>query len=159
MKYVALRNCAYRTERGRYVSYIAGAEVTEAKYNALPTSVCRHFVTKRKYNQRQDWSVAEHNHVIDLYLKYVDVDGNYDAEAIFAEHQALYPTRGTSAINMQVCQIRGLDNYVPQKGLTDTSSQLIDLLHSRNPNRFNGEQSSEAKMHNHLDALLVSVRG
>jgi hypothetical protein len=60
---------------------------------------------------------------------------------------------------MQVCQIRGLDNYVPQKGLTDTSSQLIDLLHSRNPNRFNGEQSSEAKMHNHLDALLASVRG
>lgn len=159
MKYVALRNCAYRTEKGRYVSYVAGTEVTEAKYNTLPTSVCRHFVTKRKYNQRQDWSMAEHSHVIDLYLKYVDADGNYDAEAIFAEHQALYPTRGTSAINMQVCQIRGLDNYVPQKGLTDTSSQLINLLRSRNPHRFNGEKLNEPKMHSHLDALLASVRG
>lgn len=159
MKFVATRNCAYRTEKGRYVSYAAGTELSEAKYNALPTSVSRHFVTKRKYNQRQDWSVEELNHIVDLYLKYIDTDGNYDAEAIFLEHQALYPTRGTNAIGMKLNQIRSLDMHIPQIGLVNTSYQLIDLLHSRNPNRFNGEQSSEVKMHNCLDALLASVRG
>jgi hypothetical protein len=159
MKYVATRNCAYRTEKGQYVSYVAGTELSEAKYNALPTSVCRHFVTKRKYNQRQDWSVEELNCIVDLYLKFIDTDGNYDAEAIFTEHQALYPNRGTNAIGMKLNQIRSLDTHIPQIGLVNTSYQLIDLLHSRNPNRFNGEQSSEAKMHNHLDALLASVRG
>ena len=159
MKFVAARNCAYRTIKGPYVSFNAGTEVTEAKYNTLPKSLRTNFVTKRKYNQRQDWSVEEHNHIADFYLKYIDTDGNYDAEAIFTEHQALYPTRGTSAIGMKLNQIRSLDTYVPQIGLVNTSSQLIDLLHSRNPNRFNGEQSSEVKMHNHLDALLASVRG
>jgi hypothetical protein len=159
MKYVANRNCGYRTEKGQYVNYIVGTEISAAKYTALPSAMRRHFVTKRKYNQRQDWSVAEHNHIIDLYLKFIDEDGNYDADAIFAEHQALYPTRGTSAISMKLNQVRSLDTYIPQVGLVNTSSQLIDLLHSRNPNRFNGEQSSEAKMHNNLDALLASVRG
>jgi hypothetical protein len=159
MKYVSTRNCSYRTEKGRYISYAVGTEVTAAKFSALPTSVRRHFVTKRKFNQRQDWSVDEHNHIIDIYLNFIDEDGNYDAEAIFAEHQCLYPTRGTSAISMKLNQIRSLDTYIPQVGLVNTSSQLIDLLHSRNPNRFNGEQSSEVKMHNHLDALLASMRG
>ena len=159
MKFVAIRNCAYRTEGGKFVSFTVGTEITAAKSNALPASMQRHFVTKRKYNQRQDWSVDEHNHIIDLYLKYIDEDGNYDAEAIFAEHQALYLDRGTNAIGMKLNQIRSLDTHVPQVGLVNTSSQLIDLLYSRNPNRFNGEQSSEVKMHNHLDALLASVRG
>jgi len=159
MKFVATRNCAYRTVKGQYVSFVAGTEVTEAKYGTLPTSLRANFVTKRKYNQRQDWSVEEHNHIVDLYLKHVNVDGNYDAEAIFSEHQEMYPTRGTNAIGMKLNQIRSRDTYVPQIGLVNTSSLLVDLLHSRNPNRFNGEQSSEVKMHSHLDALLASVRG
>lgn len=159
MKFVAIRNCSYRTLKGKHLSFTAGTEITEAKYNQFPKSFRAYFVTKRKYNQRQDWSVEEHNHIINLYLKYIDEDGNYDADAIFAEHQDLYPNRGTSAISMKLNQIRSLDTYVPQIGLVNTSSQLIDLLHSRNPNRFNGEQSSDVKMHNHLDALLASVRG
>jgi hypothetical protein len=58
---------------------------------------------------------------------------------------------------MLFTQIRALDTYVVQGGLTDTSQTLVDKLYAIDPDRFPGGATHEEKISAALDILLSQV--
>ncbi len=112
-----------------------------------------------KATKKVRWTGPELDYLIDRYLvNFNKADGTVNYAAINDEFATKFPKRGTTGVQMAVCQIRGLDTWVVGEGLTDTSQALIDKLYAADPVRFPGGANAEVKVMNALDLLLAELR-
>jgi hypothetical protein len=113
----------------------------------------------QKATKKVRWTAAELDYLVDRYLAHFNkADGSVDYVAIGAEFAAKFTQRGTTGVQMAVCQIRGLDTWVVGEGLSDTSQALIDKLYAVDPERFPGGASRQDKVMTALDNLLAELR-
>ena len=138
-----------REDNSRVNAMFATVKVTQTK----PVKVKR---TSKKVR----WAATELDLLIELYLKYADPANGVENGKDITEHfLAQYPTRGSSAVNLGIAQIKALDAYYPAAGLKDTSAALVNKLYSIDPTRFPGGATQEEKIVNALDNLLAEIRG
>jgi hypothetical protein len=131
-----------------------------ARINAMFTVAPK--VTQRKVTKatkKVRWTGPEFDFAIEVYLQFT-VKGKVAVNnpVAVANFQNKFGNRNYGAVNMLFGQIRGLDNYAPQEGLTDTSQMLIDKLYAVDPERFPVGAIREEKMLNDLDNLLAEMR-
>jgi hypothetical protein len=113
-----------------------------------------------KATKKVRWTGAELDYLVTRYLVHFNkADGTVNYGAINDEFAVKFPQRGTTGVQMAICQIRGLDTWVAGEGLTDTSQSLIDKLYSIDSVRFPGGATKEDKIVNALDNLLAEIRG
>jgi hypothetical protein len=112
-----------------------------------------------KSNKKVRWTGAEFDFAIEVYLQFT-VKGKVAVNnpVAVANFQDKFGNRNYGAVNMLFGQIRGLDNYAPQEGLTDTSQALVDKLYAVDPERFPGGAIREEKVLNAIDNLLAELR-
>ena len=113
-----------------------------------------------EYAPKQKFSGKELDVAIEVYLKYTVGDSSavHNPTAV-SEVLAVFPKRSYSSINMLLTQIRGLDAYVTQEGLSCQSKALVKKLFAVDPDRFPAGVKFEAKSLEMLDSLLANIRG
>jgi len=149
----------YQTLRnGNVKVHKPGTILPKKVYEQLSAHARAKCVPVKVKNDHTRWSKTEIKHIVDIYLKNVEVDGTIDMKMVYAEHQEKFPERGTNALNLEVAQIQHLDTHVPQQGMHDVSQMLVDVLHSIDPDRFPSESSKQVKVDAYLDNLLAQIR-
>jgi hypothetical protein len=113
-----------------------------------------------KSTKKVRWTSPELDFLVARYLVHFSkATGTVNYNAVRDEFAVKFPQRGTTGVQMAVCQIRGLDTWVAGEGLSDTSQLLIDKLYAVDPVRFPGGATKEEKIVNALDNLLAEIRG
>lgn len=136
----------------------AGAIIPAKMFKALTPqkqAKCRPVAPQPKLR----FSNAELDLAILLYLEHTKGEGSavHNDEAI-ARMIDLNPKRSYASVNMLFCQIRALDVYVSQEGLSSQSKALVRKLYATDENRFPAGAESELECEANLDSLLAQIR-
>ncbi len=157
--YVARQEVVQTGKNGKPKVYRVGTVIKPAEWSALKSDHARSkFSRVERDSKKIRWTGAELDLGIATYLKYTNgLNTAVNNEKAAAEVSAVFPKRAYGAVNMLFTQIRALDTYVVQGGLTDTSQTLVDKLYAIDPDRFPGGATHEEKISAALDILLSQV--
>ena len=157
MKYQVVESFFNFDKNGNPKPVSVGTEIAARVYIALTPqkqAKCKPVVKVSQPKLR--FSSDELDLAIKLYNEFTKGDGTVvDNEEAIATLMELNPKRSAASVNMLFCQIRALDVYVSQEGLSSQSKALVRKLYEVNPARF---PQYEIQAEKNLDTLLTQVR-
>lgn len=160
--YIVEKTIFVTDKKGNTKVIPAGTRLSAKEYANLPSdnarAKCREEVFE--YAPKVRFSNDELDVAIALYQKYtVGESSACDNPVALAEFQVRFPKRTSASANMLFTQIRGLDAYVPQGGLSCQGKTLVRKLYEIDPDRFPKGEKNEVESSALLDSLLADIRG
>jgi hypothetical protein len=143
-----------KPSNGKIVAHPLGKKIAESTYRALPSGARRHFAEVASSRGYRRWSEDELMLLCELYL---ELPTHGDVDTIVAKFLQSFPDRAWGSVNSRAWGCVGLDAQRPEIGLGTWSTELVEMLHSVDAERFPRPVEQESRLDKKLDSLLASI--